>query len=104
MGSKSVLEVREGFHREMFHCLMPASEMGLVSKELERVKAPQVSGITSHPAPPQAASLFQEFVTLLPGVAGLPLPSAPKPREPAEKWKELTPWVIPEEIRQQLFK
>lgn len=66
---------------------MPTPEMGLVSKELERVKAPQVSEITSYPAPPQAASLFQQFVTLLPGVAGLSLLSAPKLQVPAEKWE-----------------
>lgn len=49
MGSKSVLEVREGFLREAFQCFMPTPEMGLVAKELERVKAPQVTEITSHP-------------------------------------------------------
>lgn len=74
---------------------MPTPEMGLFAKELERVKAPQVTEITSHPAPPQAASLFQQLVTLLLGVAGLPLPSAPTRWVPAEKWKELTFWVIP---------
>lgn len=39
--------------------------------------------ITSYPACPWAALLFQPIV-LLPGVARLSLPSAPKPREPAE--------------------
>lgn len=77
---------------------MPTPEMGLVAKESERVKAPQVAEITSHPTPPQAASLFQQFVNLLPGVAGLLLPSAPELWAPAEKLKELTSWVVPKVI------
>lgn len=42
MGSKSVLEVREGFYGKAFQCFLPTPEMGLVAKESERVKAPQV--------------------------------------------------------------
>lgn len=90
MGSQSILEVREGFHRGVFQCFMPTPEMRLIAKDSERVKAPQVSEITSHPTPPQGASLSQQFFTLLAEVAGLPLPSAPKLWASAEKWKELT--------------
>lgn len=62
---------------------MPAPKTGLVAAEPGRAKAPRVPEIASHPTPPRAAPCFQP-AALLPGMAGLSLPSAPEPRQPAE--------------------
>lgn len=67
----------------MFLSFMPAPETGLVAAELGKVRVLWVPQIASHPPSPRTARLFRP-TTLLPGMAGLSLPSAPKPLQLAE--------------------